>query len=89
MRSLALLMAFALFGCGISSDPKLVAARYDHDCRSSKAPSAIAAKQLDEICTCMNQWILTNVHSGDSEEVIRTAINQGAKVCVAKEYPNG
>ena len=95
----SLTLPLALFGCGNSANTrsgaddgafaKYVAQRYDKDCRAAKAPTPDAAKQLDQICSCMSRQILSNVRDGDSNDIVNNKIDAEQQACLKQVYPNG
>ena len=99
MRLAALMLSVALFGCGNSPTAdsnaegdvfaKFVAKRYDQDCRSSPAPNPEAVKQLDQLCSCMSEKILSTVRHGDNDDVVNKKIDEHGEACLRQVYPKG
>ena len=60
MRLTVVWLAVALLGCGNagkstsagSQEANYIADRFDADCRSTPAPNAKLAKELDQLCSC-------------------------------------
>jgi hypothetical protein len=88
-----------LLGCGNSGnntssssqgqEANYIADHFDADCRSAKAPSQKAAKQLDQLCSCSTKQIRSTVHDGDSREVTDRKIDEATQACLRQLYPNG
>ena len=99
MRLAALLLSVTLFGCGNSpsgnSQPEgdafaqFVAKRYDQDCRAAKTPNAKAARDLDGLCSCMTEKILSTVRHGDKDDIVNRKIDEHQQTCMRRVYPNG
>ncbi len=99
MKLAVLMLSVALFGCGNSPKEdssaggdvfaKFVAKRYDQDCRASSAPNPKAAKELDQLCSCMSERILATVRYGDSDDVVNRKIDEHGQTCMRQVYPNG
>ena len=99
MRLAVPLLCVALVGCGnspsnnssVESDvfAKFVAKRYDQDCRSANAPDPKAAKELDQLCSCMTEKILATVQHGDKDDVVNGKIDEHQQACMRQVYPPG